>query len=200
MLQNSFFNNSVNISGGPCISHLGLQWCPTWINPPLKLPFHYLRWTTSNRPEGIPFQWRVVWELRGVPITCVCGKFRSDLCFGCVKIFELLRLDRIGVFQTGYIALQRAIRSENIHGCHIEGSFQTEVLNTGYFKGPFVMKDFKGYNWWTIWAPVILCADSVILRAQDDDTEGHFKKQFFGHRHPSKLSLQRVNPFEGIRA
>ncbi len=31
-------------------------------------------------------------ELRGVPIICVCGKFGSDLSYGCVKIFELLSL------------------------------------------------------------------------------------------------------------
>ncbi len=52
----------------------------------LKPPFHYLRRTTSDRPEVIHFQWRVVRELRGVPIICVCGKFGSDLSFGCIKI------------------------------------------------------------------------------------------------------------------
>ncbi len=28
----------------------------------------------------------------------------------------------------------------------LKGSFQTEVLKTGHFKGPFGMKDFEGYN------------------------------------------------------
>ncbi len=42
-----------------------------------------------------------------------------------------------GAFQPGYIALRRALRSENNHGRHIEGSFQTKVLKTGHFKGPF---------------------------------------------------------------
>ncbi len=28
----------------------------------------------------------------------------------------------------------------------MKGSFQTEVLKTGHFKGPFGMKDFEGYN------------------------------------------------------
>ncbi len=51
-----------------------------------------------------------------------------------------------GAFQTGYIALRRALWSENNHGRHIEGSFQTEALKTGHFKGPFGMKDFDGYN------------------------------------------------------
>ncbi len=51
-----------------------------------------------------------------------------------------------GAFQTGYIALRRALRSENNHVRHTEGSFQTEVLKTGHFKGPFGMKDFEGYN------------------------------------------------------
>ncbi len=59
------------------------------------------------------------------------------------------------------IALRRALRSENNHGRHIEVSFQTEVLKISHFKGPFGMKDFKGYNWWTLRAPMILCADSL---------------------------------------
>ncbi len=46
-----------------------------------------------------------------------------------------------GAFQTGHIALRRALRSENNHGRHTEGSFQTEVLKTGHFKRPFGMKD-----------------------------------------------------------
>ncbi len=51
-----------------------------------------------------------------------------------------------GAFQTGYVALRRAVRSENNHGHHIEVSFQTEVLKISHFKGPFGMKDFEGYN------------------------------------------------------
>ncbi len=55
------------------------------------------------------------------------------------------------VFQTEYIAL----RSENHHGRHIEGPFQSEVLKTGQFE----IKDFEGYSMDTS-APMILCADS----------------------------------------
>ncbi len=58
-----------------------------------------------------------------------------------------------GAFQTGYITLQRALWSEKNHGRHIEGSFQTNVFKTGHFKGPFGMKDFEGYNWWTLRPP-----------------------------------------------
>ncbi len=98
----------------------------------------------------------------------------------------------VGAFQTGYIALRMALGSENNHGRHIEGSFQTEVLKTSHFKGPFGMKDFEGYNWWTLWAPMILCADSLhddgaSVWARDDDAKGHFKKQLFGPLHPSTL-------------
>ncbi len=35
-------------------------------------------------------------------------------------------------------------QSENNYGRHIEGSFQTEVLKTSHFKGPFGKKDSKG--------------------------------------------------------
>ncbi len=110
------------------------------------------------------------------------------------------------VFQTGYIALRRALRSEKNHGRHIEGSFQTEVLKIAHFKGPFGMKDFKGYNWWTLRVPMILCADffhddGASVLARDDDAEGHFKKQLFGPSTPfnsSKLSLRRVNHLKGL--
>ncbi len=98
----------------------------------------------------------------------------------------------VGAFQTGYIALRRALRSENNHGCHIEGSFQTEVLKTSHFKGPFVVKDFEGYNWWTLRAPMILCADSLhddcaSVWTRHNDAEGLFKKELFGPLHPSTL-------------
>ena len=69
--------------------------------------------------------------------------------------------DTLGAFQTGYINLRRALRSENNHCPHTEGSFQTKVLKTGHFKGPLGLKDFEGYNWWTLRAPMILCADSL---------------------------------------
>ncbi len=105
----------------------------------------------------------------------------------------------IGAFQTEYIALW----GENNHGRHIEGWYQTEVLKTSHFKGPFGMKDFEGYNWLSLRAPMILCADflhddSASVWPRDDDTEGHFKKQLFGPLYPSKLSLQRVKPLKGL--
>ncbi len=58
--------------------------------------------------------------------------------------------------------------------------------------GPFRIKDFEGYNWWTLWAPMILCADSLhddgtSVLARDDDTQEHFKKQLFGPLRPSTL-------------
>ncbi len=79
---------------------------------------------------------------------------------GCTFTLHELGKCSDGAFQTGYIALRRVLRTENNHGGHIEGSFQTEVLKTGHFKGPFGMKDFEGYNSWTLQAPMILCADS----------------------------------------
>ncbi len=111
-----------------------------------------------------------------------------------------------GAFQTRYIALRRALWCENNHGCHIEGSFQTELLKTGHFKGPFGMKEFEGYNWWTLRPPMILCTDSfhddgASIWTRDDDAEGHFKEQLFGTPtplNPSKLSLWRVNPLKGL--
>ncbi len=65
------------------------------------------------------------------------------------------------------------------------------------------MKDFEGYNWLSLRAPMILCADflhddSASVWPRDDDTEGHFKKQLFGPLYPSKLSLQRVKPLKGL--
>ncbi len=54
------------------------------------------------------------------------------------------------------------------------------------------MKDFEGYNRWTLRAPMILCADSLhddgaFVWGRDDDEEGHFKKQLFGPLHPLTL-------------
>jgi len=72
---------------------------------------------------------------------------------------------------------------------HIEVSFQTEVLKISHFKRPFGMKDFEGYNWWTLRAPMILC---MMTAPPYDDAEGHFKKQMFGPLHPSKLSLRKA--------
>ncbi len=40
-----------------------------------------------------------------------------------------------GTFQTGYIALRRALWSENNRGRHIDGSFQNEMLKTSHFEG-----------------------------------------------------------------
>ncbi len=58
----------------------------------------------------------------------------------------MVHFDIDSVFQMACISLQRALRSENNHGRHIEGAFQTKVLKTGHFKRPFGMKDFEGYN------------------------------------------------------
>ncbi len=71
-------------------------------------------------------------------------------------------------------------------------AFQTEVLKTSPLKGPFRMKDFEGYNWWTLRAPMILCAESLhddgaSMSVRDDDAEGHFRKQLFGPLHLSNL-------------
>lgn len=60
----------------------------------LKPLFHCTRQMTSDRQEVIHFQWRVVREL-GVPIISVCEKFKCNYRCGSVKIFELLRLDRL---------------------------------------------------------------------------------------------------------
>ncbi len=121
------------------------------------------------------------WTLSVYCIQCRqdCG---SDYHFYLTLAFSVIN----GAFQTGYIAL----RSKNNHGRHVEGSFQTEVLKTGHFKGPFGINDFEGYNWW---APIILCTDcfhddGVSIRARDDDAEGHFKKPpLFGPLHLSTL-------------
>ncbi len=110
----------------------------------------------------------------------------------------------LGAFQMGYISLRRALRSENNHGRHIEGSFQTEVLKTSPFKGPFRMKDFEGYNWWTLRAPMILCAESLhddgaSMSVRDDDAEGHFRVVWSPTPfNPSKLSLRRATPLKGL--
>ncbi len=64
----------------------------------------------------------------------------------------------------------------------LKGSFQTEVLKTGHFKGPFGMKDFSTTD--GHFGPMILCAS---MWARDDNAEGHFKKQLFGPQHPSSL-------------
>ncbi len=72
----------------------------------------------------------------------------------CGKHAKKLKIRKgANTFSHHCIALRRALRSENNHGCHIEGSFQTKVLKTGHFKGPFGMKDFEGYNWWTFRPP-----------------------------------------------
>ncbi len=98
-----------------------------------------------------------------------------------------------GAFQTGYIALRRALRSENNHGRHIEESFQTEELKTVHSKGPFGMKGTTdgrvGLPWSFAWH----------LR---DDAEGHFKKQLLAPLHPSTLWTLTTEGklFEGIRA
>ncbi len=107
-----------------------------------------------------------------------------------------------GVFQMGYIALRRALRSENNHGRHIEVSFQTEVLKISHFKGPFGLKDFEGYNWWTRRAPMILCADSL----HDDGASVWWRRRALQETvvwsptpfNPSKLSLRRVNALKGL--
>ncbi len=52
---------------------------------------------------------------------------------------------------------------------HTEGSFQTQVLKTGHFKGPFGMKDFEGYNWWTLRGPI----DPLQQWSQTQFPEGH---------------------------
>ncbi len=89
------------------------------------------------------------------------------------------------------------ISSENNHGRHIEGSFETEVLKTGHFNLPFRMKDLKGYDWLTLRAPMILCTDSfhddhASVWARDDDVEVHFKKQLFSPLHPSTIAYLKL--------
>lgn len=53
---------------------------------------------------------------------------------------------------------QRALWSENNHACHIEGLFQSKVFKTGHFKGSIELKDFWGYKWWTLFAPMNFCS------------------------------------------
>ncbi len=72
-------------------------------------------------------------------------EFQSELCDTQSPLTDPIGMND-GAFQMGYIALPRALRSENNHGHHIEVSFQTEVLKTDHFNGPFGMKDFEGYN------------------------------------------------------
>ncbi len=60
------------------------------------------------------------------------------------------------------------------------------------------MKDFEVYNWWTLRAPMILCADSLhdddaSVWARDDDAEGHFKKQLFGPLQPKLKKKPTIN-------
>ncbi len=146
----------------------------------------------------LPFHWSTFYSI-------MLHNFDAVLCLMIMLDYTWKHL--FGAFQTGYIALRRALWSENNHGRHIEGSFQTEVLKTGHFKGPFGIKDFEGYNWWTLGAPMILCADSLhddgaSMWTRDDDAEGHFKKQLFGPLplQPFKALTPEGKPFEGIRA
>ncbi len=43
----------------------------------------------------------------------------------------------------------------------LKGRSKPKCSKLATSKGPFGMKDFKGYNWWTLRAPMILCADSL---------------------------------------
>jgi len=89
---------------------------------------------------------------------------------------------------------------KNNQGHHIEGSFQTEVLKTGHFKGPLEMKDFEGYDWWTRHCHVSLyrfnlfgtkkrlfyrqAAYTIIVPpyvARQGDAKGLSNEQCFGH-------------------
>lgn len=74
---------------------------------------------------------------------------------------------------------------------HIEGSFQTNVLITGHFKGAFWMNNLSPTDG-HFELPWFL---SLLAR---DDAEGHIKKLLFGHLHHLKLSLQEVNPSRGL--
>ncbi len=92
-------------------------------------------------------------------------------------------------------------RSENNHGRHIEGSFQTEVLKTGHFKRPFGMKDFEGYNWWHFGLPWsfarwrrLRVGTGWWRRRALQETVVWSPTPF----NPSKLSLRRVNPLKGL--
>ncbi len=76
------------------------------------------------------------------------------------------------VFQTEYIAL----RSENNHGRHIEGPFQSDVLKTGHFE----IKDFT-------WFFVQILSTMMAPLYGHGDAEEHLKKQLFGALHPSTL-------------
>ncbi len=99
----------------------------------------------------------------------------------------------------GYIALRRALQSENNHGSHIEGSFQIEVLKTSHFKGPHRNEGFRRVQLMNSSGPLDpLHDDGASVWPRDDDAEGHFKKQLFGPLHPLKLSLRRVNPLKGL--
>ncbi len=108
-------------------------------------------------------------------------------------------LASLGAFQTGYIALRRALQSENNHGSHIEGSFQIEVLKTSHFKGPHRNEGFRRVQLMNSSGPLDpLHDDGASVWPRDDDAEGHFKKQLLGPLHPLKLSLRRVNPLNGL--
>ncbi len=76
-----------------CLSYRS-HWQVPGSQSPVKPPFHYLRWTTSDR-QVIHLEWRIVQRLCGVLIICVCRKIGSDLSCRCVKIFDILRLDRM---------------------------------------------------------------------------------------------------------
>ncbi len=110
-----------------------------------------------------------------------------------------------GAFQTGYIALRRALWSENNHGCHI-GRSKPKCSKLATSKGPSELRISKSttdghfgphdslrrfFPWWrclhvgTGWWHRRALQETVVWSPTSFN--------------PSKLSPRRVNP-EGIRA
>ncbi len=141
--------------------HIGTQWKCAYNVENVSM---WRSW--HRRPYTVCVQWIFSKMALGW-----CGGDEFGRLIPMPKSFQrVYPLEWDGVFQTGYIPLWRAL----------EGSFQTEVLKTSHFKGPFGMKDFEGYNWWALRAPMILCAESLhddgaSVWARDDDAEGQFQ-------------------------
>ncbi len=75
-------------------------------------------------------------------------------------------------------------------------------------KRPFRMNDFEGYNWWTLRAPMILCADlfhddgaSVWAREMmAQNRRRAFQKTVAWSPTPFKALTPEGKPIEGIKA
>ncbi len=82
--------------------------------------------------------------------------------------------------------------------------FWRVVAQNWQLKGLFGMKDFEGYNRWTLWAPMILCAYSWWRRLRVG--MGWWRRRALQETvvwsptpfNPSKLSLLRINPLKGL--